>query len=198
MSSNAIRCCLGFVALALLLIAPRAPAMDGVAAPMAPADAMAQAVSPQAIAEYRRKLGEYQEARAAFEQEAGAYWSSIAEKRRGRNAKRRERQTIALDDYVLTQPPVYSGPKRPVDPSPTPSEPTEPRQRKTIPVVADLLKAAAEHFQFTPQRPVSEMEFKRAYARVAAAAGLTREQAVRVYSFATGGHGQHDIQSGVN
>ena len=51
---------------------------------------MAQAASPQAIAEYRRKLKEYQEARAAFEQEAGAYWNSIAEKRRGRNAKRRE------------------------------------------------------------------------------------------------------------
>jgi hypothetical protein len=31
---------------------------------------MAQAASPQAIAEYRRKLKEYQEARAAFEQEA--------------------------------------------------------------------------------------------------------------------------------
>jgi hypothetical protein len=198
MSLHAIRCCLGFVALALLLIAPRALAMDGVAAPMAPADAMAQAVSPQAIAEYRRKLGEYQEARAAFEQEAGAYWSSIAEKRRGRSAKRRERQTIALDDYVLTQPPVYSGPKRPVNPSPTPSEPAEPRERKAIPVVADLLKAAAEHFQFTPQRPGSEMEFKRAYAGVAAAAGLTREQAVRVYSFETGGNGNYDMQSGLS
>ncbi|MEA2794584.1 MAG: hypothetical protein QOI87_1964 [Bradyrhizobium sp.] len=198
MSPHAIRCCLRFVALALLLIAPRALAMDGVAVAMAPADAMAQAASPQAIAEYRRKLREYQEARAAFEQEAGAYWSSIAEKRRGRNAKRRERQTIALDDYVLTQPPVYSGPKRPVDPSPTPSEPTEPRQRKAIPVVADLLKAAAEHFQFTPQRPGSEMEFKRAYARVAAAAGLTREQAVRVYSFETGGNGNYDMQSGLS
>ena len=33
----------------------------------ATADAMAQAASPQAIAEYRRKLKEYQEARAAFE-----------------------------------------------------------------------------------------------------------------------------------
>ena len=50
--------------------------------------------------------------------EAGAYWSSISEKRHGRNAKRRDRQTIALDDYVLTQPPVYSGPKRPVNPEP--------------------------------------------------------------------------------
>src|SRR6266849_1777015 len=198
MRPHAIRCGPGYLALALLLIAPQAVAMDAATLPAATAGAMAQAASPQAIAEYRRKLREYQEAREAFEQEASAYWNSIAEKRRGRNAKRRERQTIALDDYVLTQPPVYSGPKRPVDPSPTPSEPTEPRLRKHIPVVADLLKAAAEHFQFTPQRPASEVEFKRAYARVAAAAGLTREQAVRVYSFETGGNGNHDMQSGLS
>jgi hypothetical protein len=198
MCLHAIRYRSRYLALALLLIAPQAAAFDAGALPAATADAMAQAVSPQAIAEYRRKLREYQEARAAFEQEASAYWSSIAEKRRGRNAKRRERQTIALDDYVLTQPPVYSGPKRPVDPSPTPSEPAEPRERKYIPVVADLLKATAEQFQFTPQRPANEIEFKRAYARAAAAAGLTREQAVRVYSFETGGSGNHDMQSGLS
>src|SRR3989440_12105235 len=105
----------GYLALALLLIAPQAAAIDAATLPSSTADAMAQAASPQAIAEYRRKLKEYQEARAAFEEEAGAYWSSISEKRKGRNAKRRERQAIALDDYVLTQPPVYSGPKRPVN-----------------------------------------------------------------------------------
>src|SRR6202171_624456 len=198
MLPHAIRHRPGCFALALLLMAPLALAMDAAAFPAATADAMAQVASPQAIAEYRRKLREYQEARAAFEQEASAYWSSIAEKRRGATAKRRERQTIALDDYVLTQPPVYTGPKRPVDPSPTPSEATEPRQRKTIPAVAELLKAAAEHFQFTPQRPTGEIEFKRAYAHAAAAAGLTREQAVRVYSFETGGNGNHDMQSGLS
>ena len=163
----------------------------------ATADAFAQAASPQAIAEYRRKLQEYLEARAAFEEEAGAYWSSVSEKRRGRNAKRRARQQITLDDYVLTQPPIYDGPKRPVDPSPEPDQ-GPPRERKTIPVVADLLKAAAEHFQFTPQRPANEIEFKRAYARAASAAGLTREQAVRVYAFETGGNGNHDMQSGLS
>jgi hypothetical protein len=198
MRRPAIRLRPGYLALALLLIAPQAGAMDSGALPPAMADAMAQAASPQAIAEYRRKLREYQEARAAFEQEASTYWSSIADKRRGRNAKRRDRQAITLDDYVLTQPPVYTGPKRPVDPSPTPEPEETPRPRKAIPLVADLLKAAAEHFQFTPQRPASEVDFKRAYARVASAAGLTREQAVRVYSFETGGNGNHDMQSGLS
>jgi hypothetical protein len=198
MHPHAIRFGSGYLALALLLIVPRAVAMDAATFPAATAGAMAQAASPQAIAEYRRKLKEYQEARAAFEQEAGAYWNSISDKRRVRNAKRRDRQAIALDDYVLTQPPVYAGPKRPVDPSPEPEPEEKPRQRKPLPVVADLLKAAADHYQFAPQRPASEAEFKRAYARVAAGAGLTREQAVRVYSFETGGNGNHDMQSGLS
>src|SRR5258708_28215719 len=156
MRLQAIRHGSQYIALALLVIAPRAVAMDAAALPAVTAGAMAQAVSVQAIAEYRRKLREYQEARAAFEAEAGVYWNSIAEKRRGRNAKRRERQAIALDDYVLTQPPVYAGPRRPVNPSPEAVEPPEPRERKRIPVVADLLKAAAEHVQFAPQRPAAE------------------------------------------
>ncbi len=155
---------------------------------------LAQAASPQAIAEYRRRLKDYQEARAAFDAEAGAYWNSIIEKRRGRNAKRREHQTITLDDYVLTQPPVYAGPKRPANPEPEPERPR--REQKYVPVVADLLKAAGEYFQWAPQRPTTDAEFKRAYARSASAAGLTREQAVRVYAFETGGTGNHDTQSG--
>src|SRR5260370_29326680 len=139
MRPHAIRF-LPYFALALLLIAPQAVATDSARLPAATSKAMALAASPQAIAEYRRKLKEYLEARAAFEQEAGAYWGSIAEKRRGRNAKRREHQAIGLDDYVLTQPPVYSGPKRPVNPEPSAPQPAEPRrQRKYIPGVAALL-----------------------------------------------------------
>src|SRR4029079_16962634 len=53
-----------------------------------------------------------------------------------------------------------------------------------------------EQFQFSPQRPASEIEFKRAYAKVASSLGLTREQAVRVYSFETAGNGNYDMQSG--
>jgi hypothetical protein len=183
-------------ALALTLFAVRASAFDTKSLPPSVAGAMAQA-SPEAIAEYRRKLKEYIEARDAFEEEAGAYWNNIAEKRRGRNAKRRAHVEIALDDYVLTQPPVYVGPKRPVNPAPE-TEPEPPqREHKHIPVVPDLLKAAADYYQWTPQRPATEIEFMRAYARFASETGLTREQAVRVYSFETGGDGRHDSQSGL-
>jgi hypothetical protein len=174
------------VGLALAVPAGAAFAMDALTPPSV-AEALAQAASPQEIAEYRRKLKEYEEAFAPV----AAYWNSIAEKRRGRNAKRRAGQQITLDDYVLTQPPVYTGPKKPVDPS-APERPP----RTAIPMVPDLVQAAAEHFQFAPQKPATEAEFKRAYAQVAAAAGLTREQAVRVYSFETGGNGNYDMQSG--
>jgi hypothetical protein len=190
MRPQLIRLYFGFAA---LVSAGALPVM-AMELPASTADAMAQAASPQAIAEYHRKLKEYQEARAAFEAEAGPYWASISEKRKGRNAKRRDRQTITLDDYVLTHPPLYTGPKRPVDLAP---EPSEPRERKPIPVVADLLKAATEEFQFVPQRPAAEIDFKRAYARYALASGLTREQAVRVYSFETGGTGSYDVQAGI-
>src|ERR1700737_5501190 len=118
MRSHAIRFWPGYLAALLLLIAPPSPAMDAARPSAAALDAMAQAASPQAIAEYRRKLREYQEARAAFEEEAGAYWNAIADKRRGRNAQRREHQAIGLDDYVLTQTPVYTGAKRPGDSGP--------------------------------------------------------------------------------
>jgi hypothetical protein len=187
----------GGLALALLLTAPQSSAMEARVLPAPASDAMAQMASEPAIADYRRLLKQYLEARAAFEQEAGAYWSAISEKRRGRNAKRRDHQTIVLDDYVLTQPPVYTGPRRPVNPAPEPEPERPPREHKAIPVAADLLQAAAEQFRFAPQRPSSEIEFKRAYARVASAAGLTREQAVRVYSFETGGTGNYDVQSGI-
>jgi hypothetical protein len=190
-----IRARTGWFALTLSLATLPAQAIDGAAS--SADSAMAQAASPQAIAEYRRLLQQYQEVRGGFDQEAGAYWSSITEKRRGRNAKRREHLAINLDDYVLTQPPTYTGPKRPVNPEPEVPEAKPPRQYKPIPVVGDLLQAANEQFQWVPQKPSTEVEFKRAYARYAMAAGLTREQAVRVYSFETGGTGNYDVQAGI-
>jgi hypothetical protein len=210
MRPAAIRCragyltlgCAGYLALGLLVSAQHAGATGAARSPTqggaedAPQTVLAQAASPE-VADYRRKLQEYQQARAAFEEEAGAYWNAIAEKRRLRSAKRREHLAIGLDDYVLTQPPVYTGPKRPVNPQGEPAPEARPRERKTIPLVGDLLQAAREHFQWTPQQPANELEFKRAYARVAQAAGLTREQAVRVYSFETGGNGNYDMQSGL-
>ncbi|HVR55914.1 MAG TPA: hypothetical protein VMT72_03705 [Pseudolabrys sp.] len=155
---------------------------------------VARAQPAAAITDYQAKLAQYQVARATYDAEASAYWDAIAEKRRARNTKRREHLPIGLDDYVLTQPPVYSGPARPIDPH-APAQP--PPERPEIPVVADFLKNAAEQFGFVPDRPASDVDFKRAYAKAALAAGLTRDQIVGIYVFETGGNGSYDSQAGL-
>jgi hypothetical protein len=144
---------------------------------------------------YQAKAEQYAKVRKGFEEDLAAYWKSIADKRRGRNAKRRSHEPIELDDYVLTHPPVYAGPPQPIDPSaPDKPPPNEPK-RPEIPVVADFLKAAFEQYSFVPERP-SELEFKQLYAKAAAAVGLTRDQIVRIYAFETGGNGTYDLQAG--
>ena len=184
----------GLSVLCLLAVLPISPGRAaGPGGPGIPA-ATAPAASP-AMIEYRRKLEEYTKARQKFDDEASAYWKSIADKRRLRNAKRRANQAIVLEDYVLIQPPAYSGPPQPVDPSAPGPPPRPPRQY--VPVVADFLKLAAEHFNFTPQRPHTEMEYKRAYAKAALAAGLTKPQIVRIYAFESGGNGGYDVQAGL-
>jgi hypothetical protein len=145
-------------------------------------------------ADYQARLAQYQAARSAYEAEATAYWDAVGEKRRDRNTKRRDHLPISVDDYVLTHPPIYTGPARPVDPN-APAPP--PAERPEIPVVADFLKNAAEQFGFIPERPASDFDFKRAYAKAALAAGLTREQIVGVYVFETGGNGTYDSQAGL-
>jgi hypothetical protein len=179
--------------LALLLGLPQA-------APAAPAPRLAQAAPATpadmeaALARYQQQMAAYTAAREAYEDGAKPYWAEITEKRKLRIAKRRDRQQIFPDDYVLTHPPVYAGPKRPVDPL---ARPEEAPQRAYVPVVADFLEAAATYYKFVPQRPRDELEYKRAYAQVAAAAGLSRDQIVRVYVFECGGSGKYDLQAGL-
>ena len=132
--------------------------------PAATAGAMAQAASPQAIAEYRRKLKEYQEARAAFEAAGRRLLEFDRREAAGPQRQAARASAIALDDYVLTQPPVYTGPKRPVNPEPEAAGAEKPpRERKIIPVVADLLKAAAGAF---PVRAAAARERGRVQARL--------------------------------
>src|SRR5262245_13212706 len=90
-----------------LRTAPRALVLVALWAAIGP---LAEADPNAAMAPYRRKLEEYTRARAAFDAAVTAYWTAITEKRRGRIAKRRNGGQIVLDDYVLTQPPVYDGP----------------------------------------------------------------------------------------
>ena len=154
-----------------------------------------QPTAAEAHDEYVRKLAIYQAARQAFEEVAAPYWDDIKLKRQQRNAKRRNGEVVVAEDYVLTQPPRYAGPPRPVPPPE--EQPEEAHQRAQIPVVADFLHQAREHFQFAPTRPAKEIDYKRAYAKVARAAGLSAEQAARVYVFEVGGNGKYNTQAGL-
>ena len=141
-----------------------------------------------------RLLAAYLQARDAYQAAAKTYWSSIAEKRRSRNGKRARGAALSIDDYVLDQPPVYSGPPKPRDPSKPPEPPQPPPY---VPVVADFLAAAANEFKFTPRLPRNDGEFKRAYVAAAAAAGLSKDQVVRIYGFEATGNGTYDLEAGL-
>jgi hypothetical protein len=182
------------LALAASLLAAAPPADFAFAEPKAKKEKKEKAKAEPAAS--KSKIAEYLRAKAAFEKELDAYWEDIATKRRARMQKRRAKQAIVLEDYVLTQPPVYSGPPRPAG-APAPRREPVDVKLPPIPRAAEFIRAAAEHYRFVPQRPDSEQEFKRAYARVALEAGLTEEQAVRIYAFETGGNGTYDVQAGL-
>jgi hypothetical protein len=146
------------------------------------------------MAKYRQELAAYLQARDAYQAAAKTYWSSIAEKRRLRSAKRARGAGLSIDDYVLEQPPVYSGPPKPLDPSKPPEPPQPPPY---VPVVADFLAAAVNEFKFRPRMPRNDGEFKRAYIAAAAAAGLSKDQVVRIYGFEATGNGTYDVEAGL-
>jgi hypothetical protein len=180
---------------AFIFLLPSAPRAQSFAeGGNAPAAAAQPADLAAALAKYRRDIAAYQSARADFESADEAYWRSIADKRHVRNAKRANHEPLSIDDYVLAQPPVYTGPPKPRDPSKPPEAPPSPPY---VPVVSDFLAAAQREFKFAPRLPQSESEYKRAYASVALAAGLTRDQIVRIYGFEASGNGAYDVQAGL-
>ena len=152
----------------------------------------AQPADPAAMAQYYRLLEQYNQAHEPYAAAASAYWGSISEKRKLRNAKRARGENLSLDDYVLAQPPVYTGPPKPRNPA-VPPPPSPPR----VPIVADFLAAALAEFQFSPRLPASDSDFKLAYAALAKAAGLTKDQVVRIYSFEATGDGDYQVEAGL-
>ncbi|HEY1979603.1 MAG TPA: hypothetical protein VGH13_05920 [Xanthobacteraceae bacterium] len=188
MATATTRRCLCYGLVAAILFSPvTLRAQSSAQPPAAPADAAA------AMAQYRHALDDYNRARQVYAAVSSAYWASISEKRKARNAKRAHGEPLALDDYVLDQPPVYTGPLKPRNPL----QPEAPSHPVYVPIVADFLSAAQQEFKFSPRLPQNDSEFKRAYAKIAAAAGLTKDQAVRIYSFEATGNGNYDIEAGL-
>ena len=109
----------------------------------------------KAMADYKQKMKICTAAREKHEAVAVPYWERVDAKRKSRVAKRRGGETLQLSDYVLEQPPVYSGPPCPPDPSVRQED--QPEDRPDLPVVADFLRNAREHFGFVPEAPANEI-----------------------------------------
>src|SRR5262245_24145956 len=134
------------IALVALLVSPATPQSSQ------PTEALAQQPDlAAAMAQYRRALEEYNRAWQSHTAASSAYWNQISEKRQLRNAKRTRGDPISISDYVLTQPPVYTGPPKPRNPL----KPEIPPPRVYVPVVADFVAAAHQEFKFVPRFPQS-------------------------------------------
>lgn len=133
-----------------------------------------------------------------------AYWSHVDKKRESRRTRKRQRQVLTAADYVLDQPPAFTGPalaphlakrwqafqkeREQVDPPPA---------REAIATVDDFVENARRHYGFVAER-ISERAFKERYAREARALGISGDQVVRVYALETGGLGTADMQAGIH
>lgn len=153
-------------------------------------------------ARQRSEFEAYTSAQTFHVFEADKFWRDCSDKRALRKKRRAAGEALTRDDYVLSYPPEYKGPRLSAAlqkawsefqaRDAAPKEPPPP-----LPTVADFLAAANEHYRFEPER-VAEREFKRRYAREALSLGLTKEQVVRVYALETGGQGTADMQAGIN
>lgn len=150
------------------------------------------------------ELQAWKQARRAHEHRLDVYWDKVDAKREARKKKRSRDTLFSADDYVMTLPPAYTGPKlsnalaakySKFLSSQQESAPALPSSQ--MPVVADYLEAARSVYGFVPER-VSEKEFKRRYAEEAHALGLDKDQVVRVYALETGGIGTYDMQAGIH
>src|SRR5262249_35410481 len=80
------------------------------------APAQQQPESGGARGQYGGALEKYKGAWKSYITASSAYWNQIWEKRQFRNTKRARGEPISISDYVLTQPPVYTGPPKPQNP----------------------------------------------------------------------------------
>jgi len=174
---------------------------SGVAAqtPPLPVKQFASPEKRQAVANYVAQMEAHQRAKAEYERKAETYWKRVVSKRVQRRKKAAGGGDVTLNDYVLDQPPVVKVSKPALPSFLPPPRPEKDKRRRgpSLPVVEDFLRYAKTRFSFIPERPRSEVEYKRAYARAALNAGIRKDQAVRIYGFEASGNGKYDVQAGL-
>ena len=121
---------------------------------LAPAVLRAQSEGPAivppnlaaAAAQYRHALEEYNRAQSGLRRGRQRLLAFGHRKAPIAQLQARARRGVSLEDYVLDQPPVYTGPPKPRNPL----GPEAPAHRVYVPVVADFLAAAATGIQVQP------------------------------------------------
>lgn len=147
--------------------------------------------------EQRRTYDAWKSARVAFETEYDGYWAAVDQKRDERKRKRQSGRPFTISDYVLAQPPKYSGLGLPQSIEKLLADDTPPPPETPRPMLGDFLQAARDVYDFMPE-VTTEEDFKRRYATEALAIGLTKDQVVKVYALETGGIGTYDMQAGIH
>ncbi len=183
----------------------------GLAAVVVPQPAAAQTVFALSTVEFLgtltaaevKNFQEWKAARHDYEQKLDVYWDAVDTKRQGRKKKRAAKVPFDANDYVMSFPPLYTGPNlgpelaKKYEAFAADQEKSQPSPPKQLAVVADYLDAAKRVYNFVPER-LSEKEFKRRYAEEAVALGLAKDQVVRIYALETGGIGTYDMQAGIH
>ncbi|MBX2804718.1 MAG: hypothetical protein KTR19_02000 [Hyphomicrobiales bacterium] len=169
--------------------------------PPLPVKQFQSSVEQTAVREYVAQTEAYRAAYTKYRRKTTQYWDKISSKRTARRRKRSKGGKITLSDYVLDQPPEYSGPPAPKQPSflkrPKQTKKAKKGSSKSLPTVPDFLRYAKQHFSFVPERPADEMDYKLAYAWTALENGISKDQAVRIYGFEASGNGTYDVQAGL-
>lgn len=152
--------------------------------------------------EERQVFDSYYSATRAHEHRADVYWNDVSTKRTERRRKRTANLPVMAVDYVKTFPPTYDGPRLTPDLAKrwAAFQEKEAEKRpppKPKPGLADFLAHAQAQYNFSPER-ITEHEFKVRYAREALAAGLTKDQVVRIYALETSGLGTADMIAGIH
>src|SRR6185436_12907852 len=129
----------------------------------------------------RQIYEDYRRARDAFDTKLRAYWTRVDAKRDARRAKHMLAQPLSAEDYVAEQPPRYAGPELPAEIAKLVAEALPTPPARPLPEVSDFLANAKAQYGFVPA-PTTELDFKRRYAREALAAGLSKDQVVRIYA----------------
>ncbi len=170
----------------------------GLSRRVSPAALRAQSAAPQdaaaAMAQYRRPLEEYDRAHRRLCRGGQRLLELDLRKAETAQCQARARRS-ACDRRLRAR--SAAGLYRAVEAAQSAASRKCRRVRPTCRSSPIFLRRPKRNSNSVPRLPQTDDEFKRAYAAVALAAGLTRNQVVRIYGFEATGNGNYDVEAGL-